>query len=615
MKLEKILDQLNSFEKNSFLKVITNIIDEAPKKSKEIEAILVNSDKDLKNVDNLNIAKVLNLVEDEFSNYIKCELVEATSQLDILIDILIRDGNCIMSREWFNKLYEEEIKSLEIKLKGFEKEIQSEKSEISERRKRDYRIYRECLSTAFYNDELKNQECKITSDEQSILLVLSKSLGLSQEEIKLINYLIIKIKRENIDKVINELKNLGIIFYSKKTLNVYVADEIVRILRKVRGKEVADKYYRRVLKNLREAQINLIAKNHNINWKENIEIKIKKIINGGINFSDILTDDIFKEGTMISERKAFLNELIEKRLNIDHLRGITLEEKINSLINYFDETDKDEKVGISIEGYEKLLTDLERVLPNIKVKIREEFEIQEENIFKSEFLLDYNIKPVDILDLLSETNLKLFCEKMGIKSRGNLVVNVLQKYKDAENLLIENYPLIAYRDINKLKENGLIIREADIGIKFEEITKKIFSKLGFKVDEKLRKELNNAKNKVDIILNLDVDGLILIECKTLKESGYNKFSSVSRQIKAYIDLAKSNNFHVAKSLLIAPEFSEEFEKDCREEFELNLSLITAETLVNILNGFKNTKHKQLPYQLLMKDVLIKEDWILKAINK
>jgi len=204
MKLEKILDQLNSFEKNSFLKVITNIIDDVPKKSKEIEAILVNSDKDLKNVDNINIAKVLNLVEDEFANFIKSELIEATSQLDILIDILIRDGNCIMSREWFNLLYDHEIESLEIKLKEFEKEIQSEKSEISERRKRDYKIYRECLGIAYYNDELKNQDCKITSDEQSILLVLSKNLGLSQEEIKLINYLIIKIKKESIDKVINE---------------------------------------------------------------------------------------------------------------------------------------------------------------------------------------------------------------------------------------------------------------------------------------------------------------------------------------------------------------------------------------------------------------------------
>ena len=82
MKLEKILEQLNSFEKNSFLKVITNIIDNVPKKSKEIEAILVNSDNDLKNVDNINIVKVLGLIEEEYAKYVKSELVEATSQFE-----------------------------------------------------------------------------------------------------------------------------------------------------------------------------------------------------------------------------------------------------------------------------------------------------------------------------------------------------------------------------------------------------------------------------------------------------------------------------------------------------------------------------------------------------
>gem|GEM_PF-1478382 len=48
---------------------------------------------------------------------------------------------------------------------------------------------------------------------------------------------------------------------------------------------------------------------------------------------------------------------------------------------------------------------------------------------------------------------------------------------------------------------------------------------------------------------------------------------------------------------------------------MNLSLITAQTLVNILKGFKGTRYKQFPYQLLMKDVLISEDWVLKAISK
>jgi len=147
------------------------------------------------------------------------------------------------------------------------------------------------------------------------------------------------------------------------------------------------------------------------------------------------------------------------------------------------------------------------------------------------------------------------------------------------------------------------------------ITKSIFKKLGFNVDEKLRKSLNNQKNKIDIIINLGNNELIIVECKTIKEAGYNKFSSVSRQIKSYIELAQSKDFRIVKSLLVAPDFSEDFEKECREEFDLNLSLITAESLLKILFGFKNTKHKQFPYKLLLKDVRISEDWVLKAIFK
>ena len=63
------------------------------------------------------------------------------------------------------------------------------------------------------------------------------------------------------------------------------------------------------------------------------------------------------------------------------------------------------------------------------------------------------------------------------------------------------------------------------------------------------------------------------------------------------------------------DFSDDFVNDCDLDFELNLSLITASSLLNILDAFKDSKHKQFPYQLLMKDVLIKEGRIIKAINK
>lgn len=167
----------------------------------------------------------------------------------------------------------------------------------------------------------------------------------------------------------------------------------------------------------------------------------------------------------------------------------------------------------------------------------------------------------------------------------------------------------------KLKENGIIIKEADLGVKFEELTKNIFIGLGFNVDEQLRKSINTSKDKIDILLNIGNNDLILVECKTVKESGYNKFSSVSRQLKAYSNLGNSKGYRVIKSLLIAPDFSDEFIKDCGLEYELNLSLITASTLIKVLHGFKESKMKVFPHNLLMRDVLIQEDRVLKAIGK
>ena len=87
--------------------------------------------------------------------------------------------------------------------------MEAEKSEVSPQRLRDYRIYRECLQTAFTNDGANNLDHKVTDDEQSILNTLATQLGLSQEEVKLIKYQILPVKKQAIDDVINERKTLG----------------------------------------------------------------------------------------------------------------------------------------------------------------------------------------------------------------------------------------------------------------------------------------------------------------------------------------------------------------------------------------------------------------------
>lgn len=615
MKLENILNNINSFEKNSFLKIIDTLIAHKPKNGKLIENILSDSNKDLKNIDSINIVNVFKLLEDEFAEYIKCEFLKTSSQLDILIDIISKDGCCIMRQDWFSRLYEKELASLKIKLKLFEEEINDDKSEISEDRKRDYRIYLSCLKTAYFNDEINNQEKKITTDEHSILLTLSNQLSLSQEEIKLINYLILPVKKLEIDAVINELKSIGVIFYSKKNNTIYIADEIVRLLRKIRGKEIGDKFFRRVLLLFREPQINLISKKHNIDRKLGLEAKINEIINTGISFRQILIDGIHKEGTNLTEKKKFLNEFCEKSLMITNLKGTLIEEKIDNLISYFDEIEQDDKIGMSHDGFEKMLIQIGEMLPHVNQLLRTKFVLQDENVLKSNFLLDYNIKPRDILELIPENELEDFCKSKEIKTRGDIVANVLDAYKDSESLFLENYESIGFRNLQGLKESGVEIKEADLGIKFEDLTKRILTELGFNIDESLRKKLNTSKDQIDILINLDNNDLIIVECKTIKAANYNKFSSVSRQLKSYDSIATKNGYKVIKSLLIAPEFSDDFVKECGLEYELNLSLITAASLMKILTGFKNSKLKTFPHNLLMRDVLIQEERILKAIGK
>ncbi|MBE0661675.1 MAG: hypothetical protein IH597_04325 [Bacteroidales bacterium] len=617
MKLEKILDNVNSLEKNSFLKIIDSIKSCNPKNSKEIDKILSDSSSDLKSVDSINIVKVFNLVKNEFAESVKAEFVNTTSQLDIFIDILIKDGNCIMSQNWLAHLYQIELTKIKNKTGQLKAELLLEKSTIEESRKRDYNIYKSCVETAYTNDLDNNRDTKITNDELSILLTLSNKLELSQEEIKLINYLIIPPEKLNIDSVIALLKNIGVIFYSRKNNLVYVADEIVSILRRIRNKELADKFLRRVLKTFKEPQINLICRKHNIDIKElDYDSKIKQIIREGISFTNLLVTELHKDNTTVTDRKKFVNDLWEKGLKVTTpLRGITLDEKIENIISYFEELERDEKVGISVEGYEKLLIDLTASIKSFKKYVSDEFEFSEDVIIDTPTLLIYNIKPRDILDIIPSDELKSFAAALQIKSKGDLISNIIEAYKDAENLLIENYEAIGYRNLSYLKDNGITIKESEIGIKFEEVTKSIFEKFGFHVDDKLKNKLCTAKDKPDIFLNLGNNDVIIIECKTVKESGYNKFSYVSRQIQSYVNLAKDNGLNVVKSLLIAPNFSDDFVNDCDLEFEINLSLITAGSLVNILEGFRNSKLKQFPYQLLMKDVLIKEDRILKAISK
>lgn len=618
MKLAEILDRLNSLEKISFIKILDNIRVNVTTNNKQLDKILSEIDESgLKNADSVLISELFDFLEEEFVKTIKSEFVNISSQLDFLVDIIIRDGNCMMKQDWFSQLYAIEVKKIKKNSLDLNNELESEKSNLTEQKKRDYNIYKSCVYTAYSNDKAHNRDLKITDDELSILLTLSDKLDLSQEEIKFINYTIVTPQPTDIDTVINNLKNIGVIFFSKKNNTLYVANEIVRILRKIRGKQIADKYLRRILKLLSEPKVNVICRNYNLDSKLSYEEKIRDIINEGISFKHLMSVGIHKGEMSLSDKKKFLNDFWNKNLlQTGTLKGVTVEEKIESIIDYFNQIERDEKVGISIDGYERLIIDLAGTIPKLNVTLKRIFELQDDNVMDSNLLLDYNIKPRDVLDILDTSEISDFCEKKSISTRGNVYENILKEYKDYDNLYLENYVSIGLRDLNTLKANGLKISEAEIGLKFEELTRTIFTQLGFHVDDLVKKEIDTKKDKVDIFINLGNKELILVECKSVKESGYNKFSSVSRQMKSYAEAADRNGYRIVKSLLIAPDFSDEFINDTNDEFELNLSLIKASTLLKILEAFKNAKkHKVFPYKLLMRDVLIDEDRIVKAIIK
>ena len=243
---------------------------------------------------------------------------------------------------------------------------------------------------------------------------------------------------------------------------------------------------------------------------------------------------------------------------------------------------------------------------------REEFLIRDD-FLSSNILMDYNIKPQDILYLFTNNELIKFCGQNKIKKSGNVVLNILNGYKDIENIYLENYELFALRDINGLKENDIFLREAEIGIKYEDLTKKIFTELGFNVDEKLRRSLSTKRDKMDIVLNLGNNNVIIIECKTKKDREYNKYTSVSRQIKSYRNQCVEKGYNIDKIILVAPDFSDDFISACEDDYELRLSLIPASGLIKIRNAFKESLKEKLPLGILSRAVLIDADRIIRNL--
>ncbi|MBU1653086.1 hypothetical protein KKA00_12755, partial [bacterium] len=199
MQLMKILEIVNQWERNSFLKILEQLAKENRKSHPNAEKIIALADGQIKNAEDREIGKLFTYLRNPYKEFLEKRLNNNPKQLDILVDIVMRDGNSFMSREWFSQLYERELKKLKSDIKAYNDDIQQDSAYQEGNRLRDYRIYQECLKTAYKNDDKGNRDRQVTGDEWSILNTLSVNLELSNQEIRWIDYSILNLEKADID--------------------------------------------------------------------------------------------------------------------------------------------------------------------------------------------------------------------------------------------------------------------------------------------------------------------------------------------------------------------------------------------------------------------------------
>ena len=100
---------------------------------------------------------------------------------------------------------------------------------------------------------------------------------------------------------LNELREIGLVFISRKLQTVYVPDEIVSLLHRLQGKDLADKHLLRILRTLSDAELSNILKNHRkkIRGVERKE-KIVNIMKLGVPAVQLLQVDLYSEESSLN---------------------------------------------------------------------------------------------------------------------------------------------------------------------------------------------------------------------------------------------------------------------------------------------------------------------------
>lgn len=613
MNLNQVLSTVNQVEKAKFISCLDRLCSEVAQTDKSIAKRIENIDGQIKHASGNDISALYEAVKDHFRESIKEQILMSSAQINLLVNILSRDGNCVARLTWIETLYVNEWESITELTNTLRNEMDTVVENVFNRAK-SLNIYHKCIKEAYENDSRNNREKKITDDERGILNILSHELNLTVDECAAMEHMVNPIGKDGIQDALNQLRDIGLLFISKKRQEVFIPDELVELLNSILGKDLADKYKLRILRSLSDAELNNILKAHNRKMRGISRIdKIKSVIHAGIDATELLMHDIHNPSANMNDKKERLKQLITD-LNIDVEKiGTTINERCDIIINFFKNASESEFNVLSASGYKELLTTLEMHYEEIIKIIKEQFELEPNETINTDKLKMLGITPYDILYILSNDEVKTVRDSMNLSKRGDPRLVILESFANATDRLIENYDLLAHRDLNGLKESGIDILEADIGVKFEEVTKAIFEELGLIIDEDIRKEINTAKDKADIVIALSNDDIVIGEAKTSKKGDFAKYSSTSRQVKAYVNRAENIGKRVAQVLIIAPSFSDNFIESAEMDTEVNISLLEASGLKMILDAFTFRRNPKFSPKLFTKGGLLKAELIAKNL--
>jgi hypothetical protein len=610
MKLNQVLTQINLIERSKFI----NCLDQILKDNKDSITDFSNMDCQLRQASESQIISLFSTVSTHYKEMIRERICFLGSQANLLLNILSRDGNCVVRIQWIESLYEKENSRLEKLSLQIEGEIKESANVTSYERATRLSIYYDCFETAYRNDERLNREAKVTDDERTILNTLAARLNLSSDDVFAIENLIEPLPKGSVEATLELLKESGILFISKKKQEVFVADEVIAILHEIQNKQLSDKYALRILRSLSDAELSNAVrcygqKSRGVSRSE----KIHFIVSSGISIRNVLSIDIHDKEESLNIRKDRIKGVIEDLGLLLPRLGVTVDDRIDLMINSIKANAEKEFDMLSISGFSELLKSLEATDLSVLDRLRREFEIEDREELSTETLRALSISPLDILYLYNNDEVKAIRDEFNLSKRINPRVAIIEHFASANDKLVDHYVKLAKRDLSGLKEVGIDIKESEIGVKFEEITRSILSHLQLNVDEDLRKEVNTAKDKADIVVSIGNDDVIIGEVKSHKNGDYAKYSTISRQVKAYVNRFEESGKRVAQVLIIAPSFSPDFIESAELDTEINISLLEAEGLKKILDAFRSRNKPKFTAKLLTKGGLLKADLIAKAI--